>query len=85
MMGKISKMTFHKWLTRKPEFDCECIVITESFDSFGAYLIVKISDNDGWYWGWCDLDFNEIGDLAHMDENVYYLIPLSPVYTIKHK
>lgn len=74
-------MTFFKWLTRKPKFDCECMVICghkwkkEDWE-YNLYLVKRVEDCDSWYWGWFTAHGDEYDDLSGMAADIYYILPL---------
>ncbi len=49
-------------------------MVTRSSDTIRTYLIQKIPCEGGWYWGWCDTDGEEIGDLADLTADEYFVI-----------
>lgn len=66
------------WLTEKPEFKENCILLTATFIrdewSYNSWLIEKINHGEGWYWGWMSLDGDEYGDLADLKAGRYKIV-----------
>lgn len=75
-----SKMCFFRWTKKKPKFDQECMVICANKWNgdweYSLYLITKVVFEDKWYWGWLTQDGEEYGDLADMQSQRYYVMPL---------
>ena len=76
----MSKMTFFKWLTKKPKFDSECMVICghkykKKDWEYNFYLVKKVESDEGWYFGWF-YNGDEYDDLAEMTADIYYVLPL---------
>ncbi len=73
-------MIEQRWVTKKPKFDKECIVIcAHKFRrewEYSSYLIKRIDFDDKWYWGWCNIDGKEYDDIAEMKAKKYYVIPI---------
>lgn len=68
------------WLTTKPTFTEECILITASkvrdkWD-YNFWLIEKLDDmEDKWYWGILCPDGDEWGDISDLEAEKYLVIP----------
>lgn len=76
---KIEKV--YKWVKVKPKFNKECLVIaaTKFINTeweYNIYQITKIFDDDIWYWGWCNGDGEECGDLEDFTAQLYCVLPL---------
>jgi hypothetical protein len=68
------------WVTNKPLFDNECLVITanrirENWD-YSTYIIQKVQSDDGWYMGWLTGEGEEYGDLNDLRADKYLVLPL---------
>jgi hypothetical protein len=68
-------MIFNQWLTSKPDFDQECIVITESkFKEYPAlYTLWTINTGNG-YIVLLDQYGNEWGDISYLKADRYFII-----------
>jgi hypothetical protein len=69
-----------KWTNKKPKFNKECFFLaaTKYKDnpwSVNLFQIVRIECDEGWYWGWCDGDGEEIDDLAELKAQFYMILP----------
>jgi len=73
------------WLTGKPEFTKDCILLTATEIrgkwEYNSCMIIKIDSEDDngnevWYWGWCNMDGEEYGDIADMSADKYKIISL---------
>lgn len=77
-MGKISNITFRKWLTQKPKFDCWCIVITANKIrkqwEYSIFTVQRVDFEDKWYWGLIDGNGDEWGDIEDLKAQKYYVI-----------
>jgi hypothetical protein len=73
-------MKHNKWSNKKPDFTQECILITATKNrkdwDYRAWLIIKITGPGGWYWGLCEMDGEEWGDLNDMLQDKYLTMPL---------
>lgn len=74
-----------KWVSEKPDFKEECIVLTATWIQndweYNAYLIKRIdtvTNEDGFYLGWCTLDGEEYGDLNDLHADLYQVQSLIP-------
>jgi hypothetical protein len=69
-----------KWISEKPEFKDECIVIAASLFrnewSYTLFQVKKVDGDDGWYLGWLTGDGDEYGDLADLHADKYLILPL---------
>lgn len=77
----VSGMCFFRWTTKKPKFDSECMVICankwkDQGWEYSLYQIKKVEFEDRWYWGWLSDGGEECGDLADMESQLYYVMPL---------
>lgn len=77
----ISVKSADNWLTTKPTFTEECILVTASkirdkWD-YQFWLIEKLDNitNDGWYWGILCPDGEEWGPLEDLEAERYLVIP----------
>lgn len=75
-----SKITFHKWLTKKPKFDCECIVVKANKWSkewhYETFIIRRVEFEDKWYWGLHDNHDYEVGPITDLKGGRYYVMPI---------
>ncbi len=73
-------LTDAEWLSEKPGFDKECLVIAACLFSneweYEVYQIKKAESEDGWYWGWFTGDGDEYGDLEDFTAQKYLVLPL---------
>ena len=71
-------MIHNIWLTRKPKFTEACILITgykfRKKWTYDSCLIEKVDFEDKWYWGWLNMDGEEIDDLKELRAKKYYTI-----------
>jgi len=70
-----------KWFKEKPELNKECILLTASQYkkdqwSYTPFLITKIDGDEGWYWGLCDVNNDEWGDIDDLKADLYQVIEL---------
>jgi hypothetical protein len=69
-------MIFNQWLTEKPDFDQECIVITDDVlhgvSEYGLHHVMWMP-NDG-YWAILDGAGNEDMDIADLKADRYFII-----------
>lgn len=73
-------MNHLQWLTEKPDFTEECIVIC-AFKirgkwEYNIFLIKKVDSDEGWYMGWLTIDGDEYDDLDNLTAQMYFTIPL---------
>lgn len=71
----------NEWLTEKPKFTKDCILLTMTnlFNTvmYAAYMIRWIDlKEDGGYWGWCQMDGEEIDCIDVLAADKYKLITL---------
>lgn len=68
------------WQNTKPEFNKECLLLTACFLpggwEFQTWWIKKLISDDGWYWGWCNTEGDEYGDIADLTAELYQVIEL---------
>ena len=82
-------MTHHTWLTEKPDFTEECILITATWHSHPKnqhweYTLYEIKwlegvdehEHTAWYWGICCSDGVEWGNISELGANKYFTMPL---------
>ncbi len=73
-------MNHHKWLSEKPEFKEECLLITavkfRDEWEYEVYIIKMIESDEGCYMGWLTGDGDEYGDLADLTSEKYFTTPL---------
>jgi hypothetical protein len=77
-------MKYLEWLTKKPKFTEPCILICackigkgkRAYWEYEMFQVLRIDYDEKWYWGWCDGEGQEIGDLADLVSDKYFLIPL---------
>ena len=76
-------MIYNKWLSEKPKFNKDCILITASkykdkwnYTSYRIELVEGEDENfeKAWYWGWLDMDGSEIDDINDMVAQKYMVI-----------
>ena len=69
-----------QWTSIKPELNKECILLTASEYkkewSYTTFLITKIDSDEGWYWGLCDIDGKEWGDIDDLKADLYQVVEL---------
>ena len=69
-----------QWTSIKPELNKECILLTASEYkkewSYTTFLITKIDSYEGWYWGLCDIDGKEWGDIDDLKADLYQVVEL---------
>jgi hypothetical protein len=69
-----------EWVTQKPEFTEECLLITATKYrdewEYTAYQIKKVYDDEKWYMGWLTGDGEEYGDLEDLESDKYLVMPL---------
>ena len=76
-------MTYNVWLSEKPEFTEDVIVILAHKIGmryeYSSYEVVWYSpDFDSCYWAWLTLDGDEYGDIEDMQADKYMIIkPIS--------
>lgn len=68
------------WTTQKPEFKNDCLLITASRYgsdcSYNLFQIKKVDHGDGEYMAWLTSDGDEYGDLADLEAQLYFVLPL---------
>ncbi len=66
------------WLSNKPDFKEECVLVTASFIrghwEYTTYIIEKINTPEGWYMGWLTGEGEEYGDLADLQADRYLIL-----------
>lgn len=70
-----------EWLTEKPKFTKDCILLTMTnlFNTvmYASYMILWIDlKENGGYWGWCQMDGEEIDCIEVLAADKYKLITL---------
>jgi hypothetical protein len=79
-------MSEYNWVTEKPEFNEECLLITAHYFwegwEYTVYQIKKVVCDEGWYMGWLEGDGAEYGDLEDLKAEKYLIMPLlnKPIY-----
>lgn len=75
------------WTTVKPEFNKECLLICACYLPGGweyiTWWIKKLISDDVWYWGLCNTEGEEYGDIADLKADRYLVIDL-PSITPSH-
>jgi hypothetical protein len=73
------------WVFEKPEFKEDCILLTatksDTIWEYNSWLIIALDGEDdngkpAWYWGWCNIDGEEYGDISDLQADKYKIIPL---------
>lgn len=74
-------MKFNEWISEKPHFTEECLVICANEINgaweYNLYQVKKVYYDHLWYFGWLTSDGEEYGDLNDMCAQKYLL--LSPL------
>ncbi len=73
-------MNHNNWVTKKPEFTEECLLLTavlirDQYE-YEVYIIAKVESDEGWYLGWLTGDGEEYGDLEDLKSDKYLTMPL---------
>lgn len=75
-----------EWLTDKPTFNKECILLTASFFNdqwiYNSWQIKELygegfDNKEHYYWAWLNMDGEEYGDLSDLTADRYKII--SPI------
>lgn len=70
----------NEWVTQKPEFKEECLVIIASYSKYGweyaTFQIKNVDGEDGQYLGLLTGDGDEWGDIEDMAADKYFVMPL---------
>lgn len=73
-------MIVGKWVKVKPKFKKECLVIAANKFrgewEYNIYQIRRVEYEDIWYWGWCNGDGEECGDLEDFTAQFYCVLLL---------
>lgn len=68
------------WLTEKPVFDRDCILLTgtkiREKCEYSSWLIKWLDFDEGGYWGWLNMDGEEYGDINDLHADLYNIIEL---------
>ncbi len=71
----------NKWSPTKPEWTEDCVLITATWWKdhweYKLWEVRKMNpefSNDGWYWGLCESDGEEWGDIADLTADLYRIL-----------
>lgn len=74
-----------EWVDKRPEFTEECIMLTahkyKDEWEYKSWLIVAVAgvnekEEAAWYWGLCEMNGEEWGDMDDLSADLYIIIPL---------